>query len=173
VNSSRIGREKRVWDGGIPPFFSAGQIGVFSSSLLLQSKGLCGSSGNGWVEVQEWNELPEKVLWCLVALYTMGSGVGRFGAIWGYMGDSGWGRGVVERVRGAQEVPWSARNRGVSCCKVFLIIAQDWHGSSPPLFQTLKDKKEGCCYSIRSTRGRDDCWKCQWDGLVGFQINFH
>jgi hypothetical protein len=119
VNSSRKGKEKRVWDGGIPLFFPAGQIGVFSSSLLLQSKGLCGSSGKGWVEVQEWNERPEKELWCLVALYTVGSGVGRFGAIWGYMGDSGWGRGAVERVRGAQAVPWSARNRGHGCRLVF------------------------------------------------------
>jgi hypothetical protein len=48
-------------------------------------------------------------------------------SVWGnmgYMGDSGWGRRAVERVRGAQEVPWSARNKGVSCCMHFSIDSQ-------------------------------------------------
>jgi hypothetical protein len=92
----------------------------------------------------------------------------------GYREGSGWGREEVERVRGVQGNAFIKKyQRDKGCYRVFLNIAQDWHGSSPPLFQTLKDKKEGCCYSIRSTKGRDDCWKCQWDGLVGFQINLY
>jgi hypothetical protein len=97
--------------------------------------------------------------------------------LWGTCKGSDWARGAVEWVCGVQEDALVEKDQrgGVEkgCCRVVLNIAQDWHGSSPPLFQTLKDKKEGCCYSIRSTRGRDDCWKCQWDGLVGFQINLY
>jgi hypothetical protein len=57
------------------------------------------------------------------------------------------------------------------CCPPsYSSATQIFHGSTSSLFQTLKDKKEGCCYSAISTRDERGCWEGQGSGLVKFQI---
>jgi hypothetical protein len=46
--------------------------------------------------------------------------IGKVGlGMWGKWRGSGWLGRTVESVRGVQEVPWSARNRGEGCCTIF------------------------------------------------------
>jgi hypothetical protein len=89
-------------------------------------------------------------------------------SVWGnmgYMEDSGWGRGVVERVRGAQEVPWSAKNRGVSCCMHFSIDSQ--FGDIDPflLLPSTEGQWRGLLLQYNLTRGVWRCWMDHCDGL--------
>jgi hypothetical protein len=62
------------------------------------------------------------------------------GALW-------LGERAVERMRGAQEVPWSARNRGVrAAVYIFLVIDKVLAWILFSLLPTTKDKKwRGCC----------------------------
>jgi hypothetical protein len=64
----------------------------------------------------------------------------------------GWARVAVERDReGAVGVPCQ-RRMAATPPPSYSSAAQILHGSTSSLFQTLKDKKEGCCYSAISTR---------------------
>jgi hypothetical protein len=73
----------------------------------------------------------------------------------------------VEGVRGSSRDAFIEKHlREEGCCKVSLNNAQDWHGSSPSLSQTLKDKGVVLGLQYTSTRERWRCCRGQWGSLV-------
>jgi hypothetical protein len=71
-------------------------------------QGVLGSQGG--VVGAQWES--KEGLGDVVVLRARGSGLGRFWGMWGPWRGNGWLVRIVGRVRGVQEVPWSARDRG-------------------------------------------------------------